>query len=203
MKYLSSSLFSVLFLMSGLGLPGAIAQTSSPTPPSSWLDETTLWNELGMAIPAAPQFPDGNNLEFCEQTFRQSTLPEDALVQAAGWTLTGAAQVFNDTTIITGMANADGMCRPLSYQVFVFSKGAFAGTISPILMDSRTDGSVFSVDLYQANELSARFNRYAPEDALCCPSGESRVFYKIQTDGDTAVLVPQLPAATFSSPDAQ
>lgn len=204
MKCFSSLLFSVVFLMSGLGLSRAIAQTPPPSPASAWLDENTPnWNQPGAAIPTAPQPEGGSNLEYCTQSFRQASLPEDALVEAAGWTLTGPAQIFNDTTVITGMTNADGMCRPLSYQVFVFSKGAFVGTISPTVMDSRTDGSVFSVDLYQANELSARFNRYAPEDALCCASAESRVFYEIQTEGDAVVLVPELPATTFSSPDAQ
>ncbi|MBF2086012.1 LppP/LprE family lipoprotein [Thermoleptolyngbya sp. C42_A2020_037] len=208
----STSLLSAAFLAWVTGLSGAIpagiasrvAQTPPPRSASAWLDENTPnWNQPGAAIPAAPQPEGGGNLEYCERTFRQATLPEDALVEAAGWTLTGAVQIFNDTTIITGMASADGMCRPLSYQVFVFSKGAFVGTISPNVMDSRTDGSVFSVDLYQPDELSARFNRYEPEDALCCASAESRLFYEIETEGETAVLVPNLPATTFSSPDAQ
>ncbi|GAB4442381.1 MAG: LppP/LprE family lipoprotein [Cyanobacteria bacterium J069] len=186
------------------GLASRIAQKTPPPDPSdSWLDENTPnWNQPSAAIPTAPQPEGGDNLEYCTQSFRQATLPEDALVQAAGWTLTGAAQVFNDTTVIMGMANADGMCRPLSYQVFVFSQGAFVGTLSPVLMDSRTDGSVFSVDLYGADELSARFSRYESSDPLCCASRESRVFYEIQTEGDTVILVPNLPAATFSSPDA-
>jgi hypothetical protein len=208
----STSLFSAVFLAWVTGLSGAIpagiasriAQTPPPDPSGSWLDENMPnWNQPGAAIPAAPQLEGGSNLEYCTQSFRQATLPEDALVEAAGWTLTGAAQVFNNTTVITGMANADGMCRPLRYQVFVFNKGAFVGTLSPILMDSRTDGSVFSVDLYGADELSAQFNRYEPSDPLCCASRESRVFYEIQTEGDTVILVPNLPAATFSSPDAQ
>jgi hypothetical protein len=179
--------------------PLALTQTE---PNGSWLDgntNTTNWNQAGAAIPQAPAF-EGSNLPACEHTVRQATLPEDELVQAAGWVLFGAAQIFNSTTVITGMANADGMCRPLSYQVFVFTNGEFSGTLSPTPMNSRTDGSMANVNLYREGSLSASFNRYTPEDALCCPSGKSLLFYEVQIEADAPVLVPQWPATT-SSPD--
>jgi hypothetical protein len=163
----------------------------------TWLDTETNWNTAGAMIPQAPE-QDGNNLPNCEHTFRPAALLEDALVEAAGWTLTGPAQMYGDTTVITGMANADGMCRPFQYQVFVFTDGEFSGTLSPIVMDSRTDGSLFDLNLYGDGRLDASFNRYAPEDALCCASGESRLFYEVDTTGDNPVLVPQLPADTSS-----
>lgn len=65
-----------------------------------------------------------------------------------------AAQVFGKTTLISGMANADGMCRPLTDQVFVFSGGQFIGTLSPILMDSRTDGSLVNANLYREDYIA-------------------------------------------------
>jgi LppP/LprE lipoprotein len=193
-------------LLTAMMMPfAAVAQTemAQTDPSDSWLDGNTNWNEAGAAIPEAPRSEGGNNLPNCEQTIRQATLPEDELVTAAGWSLTGSAQTYNGTTVITGMANADGMCRPLSYQVFVFTNGVFAGTLSPILMDSRTDGSAVNVNLYRDGYLSASFNRYAPEDALCCPSRESLMFYEVTPQGDTPVLMPQFPASTSASRYAQ
>ena len=170
-------------------------------PSGAWLDEDTNWNQADADIPQAPTYADGNNLENCGRTFRQATLPEDDLVEAAGWTLSGPAQVFNDTTVVTAMADADGMCRPLDYQVFVFSDGEFAGTLSPILMDSRTDGSLYNVDLYNENNLRASFNRYTPDDPLCCASGQSWLFYTIEAADDGPVVMPQLPADTMATED--
>jgi hypothetical protein len=194
-----------------LVLPGSLALTSmllaplslaAPSQDGTWLDEESNWNTPGASIPAAPA-QDGNNLENCEHTFRAAALPEDEQVEAAGWTLTGPAQIYGDTTIITGMANADGMCRPFQYQVFVFTDGEFSGTLSPIVMDSRTDGSLVKFDLYRQGFIDATFNRYQPEDALCCASRESRIFYEVDTSGASPVLVPQLPADTYDRPEYQ
>ncbi|MFM7427163.1 MAG: LppP/LprE family lipoprotein [Elainella sp.] len=190
---------SALLLAAMLLPPLALAQTASS---DSWLDGNTNWNQAGATIPQAPE-QEGNNLPNCQQGLRRATLPEDQLVTAAGWTLSGAAQTYNDTTVITGMANADGMCRPLQYQVFVFTKGMFSGTLSPTPMDSRTDGSLFNVDLYRDGYLSASFNRYDASDPLCCPSRESLMLYEVKPEGNAAVVVPQLPASTSPSRYAQ
>lgn len=176
-----------------LSVPPAIAQTETA---ESWLSDTTNWNKPGAAIPPAPAVEEGGNLPNCAISLRQPTLPEDQLLQDAGWALTGPAQVYGDTTVITGMANADGMCRPLSYQTFVFTNGNFVGTLSPLLMDSRSDGSLGRVNLYRDGSLDATFNRYTPEDPLCCPSSSSRIFYEVKEENGKSVLVPQLPAET-------
>jgi hypothetical protein len=84
----------------------------------------------------------------------------------------------------------------MDFQVFVFTNGKFSGTLSPIPMDSRTDGSLFKLELYREGMIDASFNRYVPGDAQCCASGESRVFYKVDTQSKPPSLVPQLPAAT-------
>ena len=165
-------------------------------PDGTWLDTETNWNQPGAAIPVAPP-QDGTNLENCDHTVRPAVLPEDEQVEAAGWTLTGAAQIYGDTTMVTGMANADGMCRPLAYQIFVFTDGEFSGTLSPVPMDSRTDGSSYGLNLYREGFIGASFNRYKPDDALCCASGESRLFYEVDTSTTPPVLVPQLPADTI------
>jgi len=109
----------------------------------------------------------------------------------AGWTLYGPQQKFGETTVISGQASADGMCRPLGYNYFVFYKGQFAGTISPVSMDSRTDGAATSVYLPQERSLTAEFARYANTDALCCPSRTSFVDYRIETTANGALLIPK------------
>lgn len=200
MSLFSSALFpSALLLASMLMPPIAMAQIE---PSGAWLDGTTNWNQAGATLPKPPR-QDGNNLPNCQQSVRPATTAEDKQLEAAGWTLTGATQIYGATTIVTGMANADGMCRPLSYQVFVFTNGVFTGTLSPTPMDSRTDGSVSDVNLYREGYIGASFNRYTPEDALCCPSRESSIFYEVKTEASTPVLVPQLPAETSSNRETQ
>jgi len=195
MKSVSKLIPGSLVLASMLVAPVALAQTE---PSGTWLDQETNWNTAGAAIPQAPD-QDGDNLPDCQHTVRPAALPADELVEAAGWTLTGAAQVYGETTVITAMANADGMCRPLDYQVFVFTGDEFAGTLSPIPMDSRTDGSLFSFDLYTEDSINASFNRYAPDDALCCASGQSLLFYTVEVEANTPVLTPRLPADTMAN----
>lgn len=184
---------SLLVSGSILATPASLAQ---PGPSGAWLDTQTNWNQAPSAIPRAPQIEGGGNLANCQLGRRSAALPEDQLVEAAGWSLTGAAQVFGKTTLVSGMANADGMCRPLTYQVFVFNGGEFIGTLSPIPMDSRTDGSLVDANLYRQDYIGASFNRYKPEDALCCPSGSSRLTYEIKQENNRSVLVPLLPAST-------
>lgn len=176
--------------------PICILPASAEAEPSgSWLDENKNWNQAGAAIPQAPT-QEGSNLVNCQHTVRFAALPEDRIVEEAGWTLTNAAQIYGSTTIVTGLANADGMCRPLDYQVFVFTNGQFSGTLSPIPMDSRTDGSLFRLNLYREGLIDASFNRYTPDDALCCASGESRIFYEVNLKTNTPLLVPKFPADT-------
>lgn len=189
-----------LLLAAMLLPPVALAQTE---PSGSWLDSNSSWNQPGAAIPQAPAPEGGSNLPACQQDVRQAALPEDQVVTDAGWTLTGAAQTYNGTTLVTGMADADGMCRPLQYQVFVFTDGVFSGTLSPMPMDSRTDGSLVNIDLYREGYLSASFNRYESSDPLCCPSRESQIFYEVKPQANGNLLVPQGPASTSPSRYAQ
>jgi hypothetical protein len=78
------------------------------------------------------------------------------------------------------MAAADGMCRPMSYQAFVFSNGSFVGTLSPVPMDSRTDGALSTFRLLDASRVQAEFARYTESDPLCCPSRISTVDYSVK-----------------------
>jgi hypothetical protein len=81
----------------------------------------------------------------------------------------------------------------------VFQNGVFAGTLSPTPMDSRTDGSLTEVNLYRQGYIGASFNRYQPEDALCCASRQSFVSYNVEIQNGQPVLRPDLPADTHST----
>ncbi len=88
---------------------------------------------------------------------------------AAGWTFYNGCQAGWGLRVIWALSGYDPMCRPLGYQVFVFADGAFAGTVAPAPMDSRTDGSLQNVQLV-GGAVAATFARYAPSDPACCPS---------------------------------
>lgn len=158
--------------------------------PQSWLDmsQPTTWNQAGADIPRPED--KGENLESCRATARKPVTPEDKALVNAGWTLFGAVQVYGDTQVISAMSDADGMCRPWGYQEFVFVDGKFAGTLSPEPMNSRTDGSARNLDLWGENKITAEFNRYSEQDALCCPSGTSYVTYEIKPVRGMMVVVP-------------
>ena len=100
-----------------------------------------------------------------------------------------------------GTSSADGMCRPEGYQGFVFVDGKFAGTVSPHTMDSRTDGSLSgSLNLFNAQDVTAQFERFDEKDALCCPHATTTVDYKIETKNGHALLVP---TSTYTYKNAQ
>jgi hypothetical protein len=78
------------------------------------------------------------------------------------------------------------MCRPRQYQAFVFVRGAFAGTLSPRPMDSRSDGAIGHFFLQNSTALVAEYERYTSTDPLCCPSSRSTVVFQITKDGVVA-----------------
>ena len=181
------------------GFPGILviaALTLSPmaiaAEEDSWLDATTLenWNTAGGEIPIAPE-QEADNFEYCQQAIRAAQMPEDEAVLDAGWQLYGPIQLYGDTTVITGMANTDGMCRPMAHQAFVFTDGEFAGTLSPLPMYSRTDGNLFAINLIQADYLRGAYQRYEPTDALCCPSAEAYLFFTIEEQNGESVVFPE------------
>ena len=117
-------------------------------------------------------------------------------VVGAGWSLYSPARVKGRTTVLLADAAVDGMCRPWDYQAFVFVRDDFAGTLSPIPMDSRSDGVESRLELTGPAELAAEFARYEAADPLCCPSRLSRVTYRIERSGGHPVLVPVRIATT-------
>jgi hypothetical protein len=174
---------TVLALIAGSPSGGRAAITAS------WLDspKPVPWNQPRASIPAAPRV-EGNADPRCKELTRPAQLNEDGLVQDRGWDLVDAFQGGWQIVVVTGTAAYDGMCRPLHYQGFVFVRGVFAGTLSPQLMDSRTDGALVRFDLHSKTGLTAEYNRYAANDALCCPSRRTTVVFDVT--GEPAVLQP-------------
>ena len=154
---------------------------------ASWLDHAkpASWNTPGMSIPVTPP-KQGAVDPRCRTGARPAELDADRRLQAKGWDLFGEYEGGWQTVVIRATADYDGMCRPLQYQVFVFVRGAFAGTLSPKPMDSRTDGALKSVSLQSNGRLIAEYLRYAATDALCCASRTSAVEFEIP-NGSTVV----------------
>jgi len=156
---------------------------------ATWLDEPkpTPWNKPGAPVPAAPKV-QGTVDPRCRETARPPQLDEDKRLSEQGWNLVGAYQGGWQMLVIRGTAGYDGMCRPTQYQDFAFVRGVFAGTFSPQAMDSRTDGALEWVTLESTTRATAQYTRYAPKDALCCPSRTTTVVFDIANDG--SVLQP-------------
>ena len=127
------------------------------------------------------------------QCLHENRPPETDADQAlvdAGWTIFGGYQAGWNTFVVRALSGYDGMCRPLGYNEFVFVDGQFAGTISPDLMNSRTDGTG-DVRFFAAKDnIIAEFQRYTPADPLCCPSATATVFYTVGRTPSGPLLVP-------------
>jgi LppP/LprE lipoprotein len=87
------------------------------------------------------------------------------------------------------MRAADEACLPAVYHLFVFVGGRFAGTLSPVPMSSRLDGSAGAVRL-SPPLISAEFARYAGDDPPCCPSSRVTVRYRVDRLPAGPVVVP-------------
>jgi LppP/LprE lipoprotein len=166
------------------------------TPETSWLDRPlSNWNTPGSALPRAMPV-NGTMAETMKRCAFPAVLrgtPGERALADAGWRpfhLFDRQIVQRDVEIVGGLAGADGMCRPLSYNAFVFVSGELAGTLSPSQMDSRTDGSIGVVRLAEDDTIAAEFARFAATDPLCCPSGRVTVRYHIDRKATPPVVVP-------------
>jgi hypothetical protein len=184
MRTLASCILSTLALILAL-VPGSAAADGS------WLDQPlSNWNQAGMDIPQAPLMDPSTNPQCLPQKRPADTAADQAL-KDAGWTLYAGYNAGWNTYVVRALSGYDGMCRPLGYNVFVFVDGQFAGTISPDLMDSRTDGAGDVRTFAARDSIGAAFQRYTPTDPLCCPSGSAGVSYTIDRKSGAPVLVPQ------------
>jgi heat shock protein HslJ len=136
----------------------------------------------------------------CREQVRQPLAASQRAVAKAGWLLYSAAQTDGTVTVLMAMSGVDGMCRPMAYQAFVFWQGRYAGTLSPVPMNSRSDGSLTSVNIASGSSITATFARYLATDPLCCPSNLSTVSYEVR-DGERPLLVP-IRVATRSAGEA-
>ena len=162
---------------------------------AAWLDwdSPVQWNQPGSAVPQPPRV-EGNDDPRCRDGERPAETPEDRAVAAKGWRLFHDYQAGWGLKMIWALSGYDGMCRPWGYQVLVFVRGVFAGTLSPRPMDARVDASLFSVQLLSrlagADPLVATFQRYAGTDPLCCPSRRTVVRYRVDQSQGSPFLVP-------------
>jgi hypothetical protein len=177
------------------GAPVASAQTpTAASQEASWLDgDLASWNTAGMAVPAAPDPGEAFDPK-CAEHERPPETAADRAVADQGWSLFRSFESGWGVTLVWGLSGYDGMCRPWHYQAFVFVDDTFAGTIAPEPMESRTDGAADDADIWFSDQLAAEFRRYAPEDALCCPSGSTSVGYTIEQTADGPVLNPVPPS---------
>jgi heat shock protein HslJ len=164
-----------------------------PMSNGSWLGKPMAnWNKPGATIPQAPAAEnDPASAAKCREQLRQPESAADQALSGAGWKLYGPVQSYSGTSVITAMSGVDGMCRPMSYQAFVFVNGVFAGTLSPAPMNSRSDGALTNINLVAPTRLRAEFVRYTASDPLCCPSTAGAVNYRIDRQGDTGIVIPE------------
>jgi hypothetical protein len=168
-----------------------VAQAASAAS-GEWLDQPlVVWNRAGASLPKAPP-PKGDppTDPRCAGPLRQPERPPERAVANAGWSLFSKARFSGATIVLLAEASVDGMCRPWDYQAFVFVSGRYAGTLSPRLMDSRTDGALSEVRVVSPVEIEVIFLRYVDADPLCCPSRLSTVRYRIERRPKGPVVVP-------------
>jgi heat shock protein HslJ len=99
------------------------------------------------------------------------------------------------------MSGGDGMCRPVGHQAFVYQDGRYAGTLSPVAMYSRTDGSLTNIKVTTSTTILAEFTRYTDSDALCCPSRITHVTYVVRRDELPLVVPFNIKTVAFSPND--
>ena len=104
------------------GVPTADAQTAS------WLDGPPVgWNTAGAELPTAPAMQ--NTDPRCREREDAPSSPEENQVTGRGWKLEGYWPTLRsgNLVLVSALADYDGMCRPMEFNVFVFSGGSLRG----------------------------------------------------------------------------
>jgi len=189
----TQTLYPIVLALALAPITFTTAVLSQPSS-SLWLERKPLtnWNRPTASIPQAPNrnFP---NTDQCKHQIRNPSTSEERAVNTAGWIITkvrGETQSSGGLVLVKGQADFDGMCRPIQYQQFVFVNGVFAGTISPNLMNSRSDGNLIQTSIQTPFRLRAEFSRYTAKDPLCCASKTSEVIYRIDQANKRPLVVP-------------
>ena len=199
----------VLKLVAGVMLSAALTHQAHAQ--QAWLDRPLAnWNRQGLSLPQLPRpapQDESANTGRCraDQVRKPASAAEKALV-GRGWLVYGPVYSYDSTRIVTALSGFDGMCRPMGYQAFVYWDGRYAGTLSPVPMNSRTDGALTRIHLTGPARFSADFARYRESDALCCPSRVDSVAYSLRRDDIptlAATHVSQAAACPAGRPDAE
>jgi hypothetical protein len=162
---------------------------------ASWLDRPAAgWNQPGAPIPRPGTAPEHRDAlaSRCKIDLHGSTPVERALA-AAGWIPmphVSRALVKDDVEIVDGVIALDAACEPIQLNAFVFVVGRFAGTLSPVLMKARTDGSAGAIRIPTRDTITVDFARYTSTDPDCCPSSHVIVRFTIDRSQAHAVVVP-------------
>ncbi len=91
----------------------------------------------------------------------------------------------------------------MAYQAFVFVDGRYAGTLSPELMHSRSDGSlIWDVKFTGDRTFAVEFARYSETDPLCCPSRISTVTYQLRDGRNPRVVATNVTTAPVPPADS-
>ena len=173
----------------------------------AWLDRPfQAWNQAGRTVPIAPAVNPAVNPMCLRNPIAPTTLSETA-VTSAGWRLVRIQVVTpGNATVVIATADYDGMCRPTNFNAFTFVDGSYAGTLSPVPMVSRLDGTLSGLDSVtpaDGGRLNATFLRYSPSDPLCCPSLPAvTVEYRVDRSTTGPVVVPVLSRRAVRSSDA-
>lgn len=170
-------------LLGGLAMAMGLAAAVPVAAAAGWLDTPLVrWNGPHQGVPQPPVQTNtrtGQPLDItaavpasCLRQERGPASEEEKQVVSAGWRLQSYWPSVQqaDITVVTALSWYDGMCRPWAYQAFAFAGGRFAGTLSPVVMNSRFDGTLFEGPLVHGGAIEATFTRYADTDPLCCPS---------------------------------
>jgi len=185
----------------------ALAFAAGMGPSTAWLDARVPanWNRPGAAIaPAPPWRSDGRVVKGgkdpellpggrCAATVQPASGTLQRAIASRGWLIGRVVPALPSMnagwTVVMGVSGADGMCRPLGFQLFAFRNGAFVGTLSPRPMDARTDATFVALRTTGPSTLQVDFLRYADQDPLCCPHATTRVSFAI-ANGARAVIKP-------------
>jgi len=164
-----------------------VSPISSAVQATSWLDRSTPnWNKAGNPIPKTKSSLEAR----CRILVRSPESFADRQLAAAGWILFGPLEIYGGTAVIHGMADADGMCRPNQFHVFVFVEDHYAGTLTPFPMDARSDGGEARTWLTSASTISVEFSRYRKSDPMCCASGKSPMTYTVTRTSSGPLVIP-------------
>jgi hypothetical protein len=186
MRMAAAALLAVLIAGATL-----IDQTVVVLADGGWLDAEPpmRWNAARAPLPGASAGFTANTTPACAGETRTAESDEDRAVVAAGYYLAGQYVAGWDLKAILGASGFDDVCGPLDYNYFIFANGIFAGTVSPVVMNSGTDGAAVDVRIVGSDQLTVRFLRSGPGDQSCCPSRESTGTYSISRLPGSPVLL--------------